>query len=101
MIYNMRRRKKKQYKWIFNERLKIGTIKTYSIDFYSNRKKFSSIRISKGWITVMDYDSVRVYSCTANGVVKWPEGTACRTIEFTKPPTGELLAFLQENATPL
>lgn len=101
MIYNMRRRKKKLYKWLFNERLEIGTTKTYSIDFYSNGKRFSSIRISRGYITTMDYDSVRVYSRSGREAAKWPEGTAYRTVTFTEPPTGRLLTFLQANATPL
>lgn len=101
MIYNMRRRKKKLYKWIFNERLDIGSTKTYYIVFYSNGKKFSSIEISRGWVTTMDYDSVRVYSRTDREAAKWPKGTAYRTVTFTEPPTGELLTFLQANATPL
>lgn len=101
MIWNMRRRKKKLYKWIFNEKLGIGSTKTYYIVFYSNGEKFSSIRISRGWVTIMDYDSVRVYSRTANEATKWPKGTAYRTVTFTEPPTGDLLAFLRENATPL
>lgn len=101
MIYNMRRRKKKLYKWIFNERLDIGSTKTYYIVFYSNGKKFSSIETSRGWVTTMDYDSVRVYSRTDREAAKWPKGTAYRTVTFTEPPTGELLTFLQANATPL
>ena len=101
MIWNMRRRKKKLYKWIFDERLEIGTTKTYSIDFYSNGERFSSIRISKGYVTTMNYDSVRVYSRVNHEAAKWPEGTAYRTVTFTEPPTGELLTFLQANATPL
>ena len=101
MIWNMRRRGKKLYKWIFNERLNIGSTKTYYIVFYSNGKKFSSIQISRGWVTIMDYDSVRVYSRTAQEAAKWPEGTAYRTVTFTEPPTGEPLTFLQANATPL
>lgn len=101
MIWNMRRRKKKLYKWIFDERLEIGTTKTYSIDFYSNGERFSSIRISKSYVTIMDYDSVRVYSRSGQGAAKWPKGTAYRTVTFTEPPTGGLLTFLQANATPL
>lgn len=101
MIYNMRRRKKKLYKWIFNEILGIGSAETYYIVFYSNGEKFSSIRIRRGWVTIMDYDSVRVYSRTANEAEKWPKGTEYRTVTFTEPPTGDLLTFLQANATPL
>ena len=39
MIYNMRRRKKKLYKWIFNEILEIGTTKTYYIVFLLKREE--------------------------------------------------------------
>ena len=100
MIWNMRRRKKKLYKWLFNERMIIDRNRTFYAAFYSNGEKFSSIKVSKGYIRIMDYDSVRIYSY-GDGNSKWHKGAAYRTVAFTEPPTGELLAFLQEFATPL
>lgn len=100
MIYNMRRRKKKLYKWLFNEKMLFDLQATFRADFYSNGEKFSSIKLSKGWTRTMDYDSVRIYSY-GDGNSKWHKGTAYRTVAFTEPPPRELLRFLKEFATPL
>lgn len=100
MIWNMRRRKKKvSLKWYFNPQPSIVRNYTYTAIFTSNGRKFISLNTSTssfmGGITYGDKDLVYVLSQR-----RWSK-EAWRTVEFEKEPTGDLLAFLQENATSL
>lgn len=107
MIYNMRRRKKKvSLKWYFNSQLSILENRTYTANFTSNERTFIALitntsSLSGGFAYVYHaYGSDRndiVYSIKTRA---W-KAEAYRTVEFDEAPTGELLAFLQANATPL
>lgn len=111
MIYNMRRRKKKRLTWRFNNSLNYEaseSSKTFSATFESAGKMFYKISLSfhpKFGVTQMWYHTnngnpylsrVSVYTRT-----KGFENREHRTLIFDEEPTGELLAFLQANATPL
>lgn len=110
MIYNMRRRKKKpkQLTWRFYNRLRYGKGQDFSANFESAGRAWAGIRISAhegDWVTQMWYltnnsnpllAKVSVYT-----INKGFENSEHRTITFEKEPTGDLLAFLQKNATPL
>ena len=107
MIYNMRRRKKKvSLKWYFNSRLSLLENRTYTANFTSNGITFIELIINiSSWSGGLAYGfyayggnrSDIVYSNKTN---TW-KAEAYRTVEFDEAPTGELLAFLQANATPL
>lgn len=104
MIYNMRRRKKKvSLKWYFNSRLSILENRTYTANFTSNGRTFIKlITDTSSWPGGLAYGFYgnrkdTVYITMTN---TW-KAEAYRTVEFDEEPTGELLAFLQENATPL
>ena len=109
MIYNMRRRKKKvSLKWYFSET--VIPITTSKISFTA---AFKSAGLT---FTGMQYNTTKVgneYVISALEYMRRPFNTTVldrgrgwgtekyRTVEFEKEPTGELLRFLQKNATPL
>ena len=110
MIYNMRRRKKKprQLTWYFYSRISYGKPQTFSANFESAGRAWTGIKVSadeRFGVTQMWYllnsgnpylSQVSVYTQS-----KGFENEEHRTIIFDEEPTGELLAFLQANATPL
>lgn len=109
MIWNMRRRKKKkQLTWLFSNFLNYeesGQSKTFSATFESAGKEFSSIKLSfhlKFGLTQMQYVSLQVYgTVSAYTKVEGFKNKDYQTVTFKEEPTGELLEFLQANATPL
>lgn len=111
MIYNMRRRKKKprQLTWQFyNNMSSYKTPQTFSANFESAGRAWTGIKVSadeRFGVIQMWYllnsgkpylSRISVYT-QSNGF----ENEERRTIIFDEEPTGELLAFLQANATPL
>lgn len=105
MIWNMRRRKKKpKLKWYFNADLvpiTIGNI-TFTAAFESAGNQFKGMEyiptIDGNTIVQLSYMSKRAVSAWVRER-GWVKG-AYRTVKFEKEPTGELLRFLQKNATP-
>lgn len=108
MIYNMRRRKKKRLTWRFNNSLNYETSessKTFSATFESAGKMFYKISLSfhpKQGLTQMQYVGLQVWpSVSAYTIINGFKNKDYQTVTFKEEPTGELLAFLQANATPL
>lgn len=108
MIYNMRRRKKKRLTWYFNAGVLPTT--TSSITFRATFKSWNkSYSVMQCDIASIAGHSVAVqlwYMNESNNTRVWLNkgrwvSEEYRTVEFEKEPTGELLAFLQKNATPL
>lgn len=107
MIWNMRRRKKKvSLKWYFNPQPSIRESHTYTANFTSNERPFIALNTNVvSWQGGLAYiyhvygsnKRETVYSIQAKS---W-KAEAYRTVEFDEAPTGDLLAFLQANATPL
>ena len=110
MIYNMRRRKKKpkQLTWRFYDRLSYGKTQDFSANFESAGSAWTGIKVS----THESYGVIQMWYLTNNSnpflakvsvyaINKGFENSGHRTITFEKEPTGDLLAFLQANATPL
>lgn len=110
MIYNMRRRKKKprHLTWQFYNRMSYEESKKFSANFESAGRAWTGIEVSatpKFGVVQMWYHTnggnpylsrVSVYTQS-----KGFENREHQTIIFDEEPTGELLAFLQENAKPL
>lgn len=100
MIFNRPRRWKKKVSltWYFNSKFNILSTLEFSAEFKSSKGS----RLYDGIITkeiLMSY----TYGTKRQQVYmlgKW-ENEAYRTITFKEEPTGDLLAFLQANATPL
>lgn len=104
MIYNMRRRKKKvSLKWYFNTNLKKTTNKSFSLDvaFKSRNRRYLKMKcnLKSGSVSQLIYATSRDSVVWDQRNTWYDEGY--RTVEFEKEPTGELLKFLQQNATPL
>lgn len=108
MIYNMRRRKKKpkQLTWRFYKRLSYGKSQDFSANFESAGRAWAGIRVSateRDGVTQMWYltNSSSPYLARVSVYIstKGFTNSEHRTITFEKEPTGDLLTFLQANAT--
>ena len=78
-----------------------GELVTTQISFTSNGQKFTSIGATyTGLYVVLCYGNVEVagYDPGTGGVYEF-DNEAYRTITFDTPPTGDLLTWLQTNAT--
>lgn len=111
MIYNMRRRKKKvSLKWHFNETIvpiksSLTSKKTFTADFESAYNRYTRMQytatLENGGLVIEQLLYMHKFNITV-----WKRSGSWtnefyRTVEFEKEPTGELLRFLQLNATPL
>lgn len=101
MIWNMRRRRKKHLTWRFNETINLVTAE-YTANFTDgNNKSYTGIYTQKS-AESMNYAKkgttmhLEVYTSRRG----WRANTY-KKVTFEKEPTGDLLAFLQANATPL
>lgn len=97
MIFNRpRRREKKQLTWYFN-----GKLDSSSHSFSVGFKSAARTQLYDG-ITKVKLGMKYTYgdkADTAYTFNSWME-TGFRTITFDEEPTGDLLAFLEANATP-
>ena len=109
MIWNMRRRKKKpKLKWYFNDTVvPITTSKiSFGVAFKSIDRSYSGMQYNTTKVGNEYVISKLEYMGRPFNTTVWDGGRgwvaeAYRTVEFEKEPTGELLRFLQKNATPL
>lgn len=100
MIFNRPRRREKKpdgLTWYFKDTVTIWFSRAYSGWFWCNGRNFSAISLTAN-TKAMSYVSGTQLLAYRNGV--WQD-QEYRTIVFEKPPTGDLLAFLEANATPL
>jgi len=116
MIYNRpRRAKKKQLTWYFNDTLTLpfgsaqeGKI-VYAVKFKARGESWKSLVLQKSymsfasmWMSAMrfsKYSDGSAYQSAWSNTSGW-YNTASRTITFDEEPTGDLLTWLQANATP-
>lgn len=112
MIWNMRRRKKKvSLTWHFNETLvnpgewkdyfstEIGLTDSAGTHFNGLTAKFASL--SENFrLYEISYRTIGIKEKIVYTNEQW-ESEMYRTVTFDELPTGELLTFLQANATPL
>lgn len=108
MIYNMRRRKKKRLTWYFNAGVLPTTTSsiTFRATFKSGNKSCSAMQCIITKIAGSTIVASLAYIKEPINITVWRikggwVSEDYRTVEFDKEPTGELLVFLQENATPL
>lgn len=83
--------------WLLNETVDGRTLTSTNVSFMSNNTKFTWINVKKGYIAYSNSetwdDNNMVYD-----TVSWTN-EAYRTITFETSPSGELLTWLQANAT--
>lgn len=102
MIYNRPRAgKKKQLTWYFNKTIPIKATAKYTATFVCNGTYYSEIyyvHLFNGSEMYYTNESMRktVYTSGKKGWVN----ESYRTITFETEPTGDLLTWLQANATP-
>lgn len=111
MIYNMRRRKKKvSLKWHFNETIVPAMTstskKTFTANFKSADSRYTGMKYNTKKVGNKYVISELKYMERSLGITVWDGSRGWvnefyQTVEFEKEPTGELLTFLQANATPL
>lgn len=99
MIYNRpRRQKKKRLTWYFNETIRLSKA-AYHANFTCDGDSLVGIKIpddaSMGYVRSGSLSSFAVYRHR-----RW-NAERYRTITFEEEPVGDLLAFLESNATPL
>lgn len=81
--------------WVLNETVDIPT-QSFTVDFVSNGQNFKTI---KKVGTQIYYDNVQVYVKFTPEGIHWASGEAYRALTFATASTGDLLTWLQANAT--
>lgn len=99
MIYNRpRAAKKKRLTWYFNETINLTTVTNYYANFTCDGDSLIGIMIPKG-VRSMGYIRSSISNFEVYERRGW-KSEKYRTITFEEEPTGNLLAFLEANATP-
>ncbi len=98
MIFNRpRAAQKKRLTWYFNSKITISRNVVYSGVFTCGRVTYTSIKLTSGMRSSMQYgNNTTVYATMSGGWIS----ESYRTIVFPEEPTGSMLAFLEANATP-
>ena len=81
--------------WYFNEKITTNRNATYTINFTSNSTRYSKLKTSIFARDRLKYDNTLVH-----GSNSWIN-QAYRTIVLDEPATGDVLSFLDSNATKL
>ena len=113
MIFNERRRQeKKRLTWVINERLYLSAFNDanqWVVGFVtSNGKRYAGIlakHVGTNYIVGYAQNSGffiydQAYTMNASGTTRTWTNEASRTITFDEEPTGDLLTWLEANATP-
>lgn len=104
MIYNKPQRKKGET-WVLNEMLTVNTEQTFEISFNVTAlpdRPFELFRMRpRGKSGNTYWNTTIIYRSDSDNLVaysgRWMKGIY-RTVTFSRSPTGDLLAWLQENA---
>ena len=100
MIYNLPRAKKKGETWVIDSDPRLNTGHEYSIKFISNAQSFNRIYFAEEtkFNAYLYYDEIEVADGAGSNRYTFYNETY-RTITFLESPTGDLLTWLQSNAT--
>lgn len=103
MIYNLPRTDKNSSggeTWLINTNPDARDGKTNVVNFVSNNKSFSKIVFAEAtkWNQKLYYDDTEVADTHGSSGYLFNED-AYRTVTFTESPTGDLLTWLEANAT--
>ncbi len=98
MIFNRpRAAKKKRLTWYFNETISLSKATNYYANFTCDGDSLIGIMIPSTLSMGYMRSSVSNFAVYQRG--RW-KAEKYRTITFEEEPTGDLLAFLEANATP-
>lgn len=101
MIWNMRKKrgKKVSLTWYFNEMVPVNKDTRYTVTFRARKMIYDGIVINflNHAVSYVAKNRVQNVYTRKNGWVN----EDYRTVTFDEEPTGDLLTFLQANATPL
>ena len=98
MIFNRpRAAKKKRLTWYFNETISLSKATNYYANFTCDRDSLIGIMIPS--TLSMGYVRNSASNFAVYTMRRW-KAQKYRTITFVEEPTGDLLAFLEANATP-
>lgn len=82
--------------WLLNKELTINETATYNVNFVSNEMPFNSLQMESGKLKNLYYGSELAYAKDPVGGATWYDNNF-RTVNFITSPTGDLLAWLEEN----
>lgn len=82
--------------WFLNKELTINETATYNVNFISNGMAFNSLRMEAGKLKNLYYGSELAFAKDPVGGATWYDNNF-RTVNFITSPTGDLLAWLEEN----
>lgn len=88
--------------WVFNQTVTVSTTSVvWNVTFTSNGEEFEAIEASlPSGISRVRYRNKGGHTYLLAYQSSWINGEAYRTITFDEEPTGDLLTWLQANATP-
>ena len=86
--------------WYFNNTIDVSIGRTFDINFLSGGLSCQQLQVGDFAGYLVYYSGGNAYLAYSSKANSWYNGTNYRTITFDEAPSGDLLTWLQANATP-
>lgn len=86
--------------WYFNNTIDVSIGRTFAINFLSGGLSCQQLQVGDFAGYLVYYSGGNAYLAYSSKANSWYNGTNYRTITFEEAPSGDLLTWLQANATP-
>lgn len=86
--------------WYFNNTIDVSIGQTFAINFLSGGLSCQQLQVGDFAGYLVYYSGGNAYRAYSSKANSWYNGTNYRTITFDEAPSGDLLTWLQANATP-
>lgn len=86
--------------WYFNNTIDVSISRNFVINFLSGGLSCQTLRVGDAFGYLVYYSGGTAYRAYSSKKNSWLNGTNYRTITFDEAPSGDLLTWLQANATP-
>lgn len=86
--------------WYFNNTIDVSIGRTFAINFLSGGLSCQQLQVGDFAGYLVYYSGGNAYLAYSSKANSWYNGTNYRTITFDEAPSGDLLTWLQANATP-
>lgn len=86
--------------WYFNETIDVSISRNFVINFLSGGLSCQTLQVGDTFGYLVYYSGGTAYRAYSSHSYSWYNGTNYRTITFDEAPSGDLLTWLQANATP-
>lgn len=86
--------------WYFNETIDVSISRNFVINFLSGGLSCQTLQVGDAFGHLVYYSGGTAYRVYSSYSYSWNNGTNYRTITFDEAPSGDLLTWLQANATP-